>query len=181
MKPWQSRSSSSVVTPGRTWGVMKSSTSAASLPALRIAAKASSGWILIRRSSASSGRKSTARLVSFLIIPSAPDVTLSSPRERQRPVDLDALERHAASIAQGLDARRARLAHRPVVERVEIGGDAEVLAIAALHDIEHDRPMSGAPHRGKLAQVARAAGRDAVRKLGCRAAPQMHVLDLDIA
>jgi hypothetical protein len=41
--------------------------------------------------------------------------------------------------------------------------------------------MSGAPHRGKLAQVARAAGRDAVRKLGCRAAPQMHVLDLDIA
>src|SRR5580700_5420856 len=47
MNSWHSRSSSPVVIPGRTWGVIKSNVSAANTPARRMPSKASAPWILI--------------------------------------------------------------------------------------------------------------------------------------
>src|ERR1700730_15735426 len=181
MKPWQRRSSASVVTPGTTCGVMKSSTSASSRPALRMASKAAAGCSLIRRSSGSTGRACASPLAFFIIIAQPTPGRFGPSRQRQRPSDLYSVQAHVASIAQGLDPGRPRVAEGQVVDRVEIGGDAEALAVAALDDIEQDRPVSRRARARELRQVAGAARRDAVREFGPAAAPQMHVLDLDIA
>ena len=52
MYSWHSRSSSPVVTPGTTCGVMKSSVAAARTPALRMPSKAAAPWILIEPAAA---------------------------------------------------------------------------------------------------------------------------------
>src|SRR6185437_3678049 len=87
MKPWQSRSSASVVTPGTTCGVMKSSTSAERRPAWRMPSKSAALCSLMRRSSAEV-RSSTggAGWNWFISRPHIPFARQGQAQPRRRPL-----------------------------------------------------------------------------------------------
>src|SRR4029077_8280275 len=186
MKSWQSLSSSMVATPSRTCGVMKSRVSAASRPALRMAANSSGPCSLMRRASPCHSLGVSCR--EFITAIKSPEGQFARPPSIPVKASdgellgyIDACRPNAAGICHHLNAGRLRLSQCCFICGVDVACDCQLLAIVALGEEQHHRPGTGLAHGDEFAQMARATRRDRVGKLGRGTPLQRDALHLDIA
>lgn len=92
--------------------------------------------------------------------------TARSPQDRQGARDFYRPLGYRTANRQHLDPARAPGRERRFVVGIDIAGNGEVIAIAALGEVEHDRPAAGLHHRRQFAQMLGPAGGDRVGKFG---------------